>query len=306
MPINDPDWPRADQWLSPGDTAGGCDISVYGVPLSAGSLSGAQTGAAPAAVRDVLSRFSTYHNEQDADTRKLTAIDGGDWDLSDLDLNAAHDRIRELTSASPLGQTAAVFWGGDNSITRPIMQGTSAEWHRLFGLLTIDAHHDVRTLDNGPTNGTPVRGLLQDGLAGERISQVGIQPFANSQEYQDFAKHHSISVRTIHDIEVRGVEEVVKQELHHLSGRADWIYVDFDMDVLDVAYAPGSPGARPGGLTPRQLQHAAFVCGKNPKVIVADFVEVDPTRDPTGSTVLNMAATFLAFCAGVAARPLTT
>lgn len=306
MPIDDAAWPRADQWLVTGDPGDGCDISVYGVPTAAGSLSGSSAHLAPAAVRGVLERFSTFESVEDVDLRSLTAIDGGDWDLEGLELDPAHDRIRQLVGDSPLGGTAAVFWGGDNSITRPLMQGISPEWSRVFGLLTLDAHHDVRRLDNGPTNGTPVRGLLEDGLSGERIAQVGIQPFANSREYRDYAEHHSISIRTIRDIEKRGIEEVIRQELHRISGRSDWIYVDFDMDVLDVAFAPGCPGARPGGLTPRELSHAAFLCGKHPKVIVADFVEVDPSRDPTGITTLAMAHAFLSFCAGVAARPLTT
>lgn len=306
MPIDDANWPRADQWLTAGDPEQGCEISVYGVATSAGSLSGSSAHLAPEALRRTLERFSTYHSVEEVDLRSVTAIDGGDWDLADLSLEAAHDRIRELVAQSYLGTTAAVFWGGDNSITRPLMQGTSPEWNRVFGLLTLDAHHDVRSLDNGPTNGTPVRGLIEEGLSGERIAQVGIQPFANSHEYADYAEHHGVSIRTTRDIDKRGIEEVILRELHHISGRADWIYVDFDMDVLDVAYAPGCPGARPGGLTPRELSQAAFLCGKNPKVIVADFVEVDPTRDPSGITTLAMATAFLSFCAGVAARPLTT
>ncbi len=306
MPIEDANWPRADQWLAPGDPEDGCDISVYGVPTSVGSLSGSSAHLAPAAVRAVLPQFSTFESTEDIDLQKLTAVDGGDWDLEGLDLEATHDRIRQLVADSSLGTTAAVFWGGDNSITRPLMQGTSPEWNRVFGLLTLDAHHDVRSLDDGPTNGTPVRGLIEDGLSGERIAQVGIQPFSNSREYRDYAEHHGVSIRTTRDIDKRGIEEVVLKELHHIGGRADWIYVDFDMDVLDVAYAPGCPGARPGGLTPRELALAAYLCGRNPKVIVADFVEVDPSRDPTGITTMAMARTFLSFCAGVASRPLVT
>lgn len=306
MPIDDADWPRADQWLSPGDPDDGCDISVYGVPTSAGSVTGSDTHLAPAALRAALDRFSTFNSVEDIDVRDVTAIDGGDWDLADFELEETPDRIRELVRDSALGTTAAVFWGGDNSITRPLMQGTSSEWSRVFGLLTIGAHHDVRSLDNGPTNNTTVRGLIEAGLSGERIAQVGIQPFANSRADRDYAEHNGVSTRTTRDIEKRGVEEVVLKELHHISGRSDWIYVNFNMDVLDVAFAPGCPRARPGGFSPRELSHAAFVAGKHPKVIVADFVEVDPNQDPSGITVLAMANAFLSFAAGVAARPLAT
>jgi formiminoglutamase len=77
------------------------------------------------------------------------------------------------------------------------------------------------------------------------------------------------------------------------------------VDVLDVTFAPGCPGARPGGMSPRQLAAACRAAGAHPRVRAADFVEVDPARDPSGTTVLNLATAFLAFASGVASREVS-
>ena len=62
----------------------------------------------------------------------------------------------------------------------------------LCGLLTIDAHLDLRSLDGGLSNGNPVRALLADGLPGGQIVQVGLQSFANSAAYAEVAREAGI------------------------------------------------------------------------------------------------------------------
>jgi arginase family enzyme len=95
---------------------------------------------------------------------------------------------------------------------------------------------------------------------------------------------------------------VVTTALNDLAQRCRWIYVDVDLDVLDAAFAPGCSGARPGGMTPRQLAAACRAAGGHEAVRAVDFVEVDPDRDRDGVTVLNMANAFLAFVSGMAER----
>jgi arginase family enzyme len=170
------------------------------------------------------------------------------------------------------------------------------------GVLTFDAHHDVRTLDAGPRNGTPIRGLIEDGLPGSNVVQVGIHSFANSAVYRNYCDDVGIAVHTMEDVDRRGITAVVEGALARLSDRADRIYVDFDIDVLDRAFAPACPGSRPGGMYPRQLAAAARSCGIHPKVVAADFVEVDAARDRDALTVMQLATVFLAFASGLVAR----
>jgi arginase family enzyme len=80
------------------------------------------------------------------------------------------------------------------------------------------------------------------------------------------------------------------------------LYVDLDVDVVDRAFVPGCPGARPGGLLPGELLEAAVEAGRHPSVRAIDIVEVDATADPTGVTVDLAAMCLLSVAAGLAAR----
>jgi formimidoylglutamase len=228
--------------------------------------------------------------------------DRGDLDLSGLGMEDSQQEIAKSVGGMASAPTT-IFLGGDNAVSRPLIRAMAPAYD--LGVLVIDAHHDVRSLESGPTNGTPIRGLLEDGLAGDRVAQVGIHSFANSGEYRQFCEDEGIAVFTMETVEDWGVEETVNAAFDHLLKRCDRVYLDVDMDVLDLAYAPGCPGSRPGGMTPRQLSRAVRVAGRRPEVFAADFVEVDPSRDPGGVTVMNLANAFLSFCAGITQRPPT-
>jgi arginase family enzyme len=231
----------------------------------------------------------------------LAVTDLGDWAVDALDMHALGDAVADLARALDPAVPHA-FIGGDNAITRPLVRGSSQGELARVGLLTLDAHHDVRSLDNGPTNGTPIRGLIDDGLPGHNITQVGIHSFANSGAYRRYCEEQGVEVVTMATVDEVGAGWLVSTALDDLAERCDRIFVDVDMDVLDVAYAPGCPGARPGGMTPRQLAAACRAVGAHPAVGGVDFVEADPARDPSGITTMQVANAFLAFCSGVAQR----
>lgn len=302
MPIDDPSWPRADQWLSSDDPDP--HLMVVGVPTSAASLTPSAAHMTPAGLRRRLARFSTYQGEWGIDLRQLRVNDFGDFDVRDLDMylmpTAVEHSARQLPDV-PL----VLFLGGDNAVTRPLVKAQAGDGIKEVGLLTFDAHHDVRTLDPGPTNGSPVRGLVEDGLPGNHVIQVGIHSFANSFEYRRYCDRVGIGVRTVEDVEREGIQKVVHESLEILAQRCDRIYVDVDLDVLDRSVAPGCPGARPGGLSVRQLAAGVRAAAAHPKTGAMDFVEVDPERDPDGLTLDAAATVFLSAAAGLAQRVMT-
>ena len=311
--MDDPLWPRASAWLTEGATPDEDAplLAVLGLPLSQASISPSQAHTTPAAVRAALSRFST-----------LAALDGGGTadlagvrvaDLGDVDLDAmANDDAQMLLAgavAEAFGAPALdrapdllVLLGGDNAITRPAMSAAVADLGHA-GLLTLDAHHDVRGWHAGRTNGTPVRGLIEDGLPGANVVQVGLGMFTNSPAYRRFCDEQGITAVTAGDARRRGVGRCVAEELDRLSRFCDQIYVDLDVDVLDAAFVPGCPGARPGGLAPWELQDAAVAAGRHPAVIAVDIVEVDAQADVSGTTVDMAALCLLGAAAGLAQRP---
>lgn len=295
--IPDPLWPRADGWLA--SAAADPDFVVVGVPSSSASLRPSQAWRAPAAVRGALGRFSTFDGETGTDLSTVLVADLGDWPVDGLDMAVMPGEVERLAQELPAGPVRA-FFGGDNAITRPLVRSLGDLGDA--GVLTLDAHHDVRVTDSGPNSGSPIRGLIEDGLPDGRVIQVGIHSFANSSEYRAYCADHGIEVVTMATIDEVGVGWVVTTALNDLAQRCRWIHVDVDLDVLDSAFAPGCSGARPGGMTPRQLAAACRAAGAHDAVRAVDFVEVDPAQDRDGITVMNMANAFLAFVSGMAER----
>ena len=299
---DDPNWPRASTWLAGAtmeQTLG--TIAVVGAPVRLGSITPGRCDLAPAAVRAILRRFSCYDLESDVNLHQLAVRDLGDLDLAQATLEEAFAPLRDAVRQANQTAEAVVLLGGDNGVTRPGAHGIAASLERC-GVITFDAHFDLRDLTNGLSNGNPIRALLADGLPGQNIVQIGLQGFANSQAYAQVARDAGITVVTMNQVRARSIEAVVSEALDTLSQHVEVIYVDFDIDVLDRAFAPACPGARPGGLTPWELRRAAFLCGAHPKVRAIDLVEVDPTQDVADVTVFATGACLLSFAAGVVYR----
>ncbi len=256
---------------------------------------------APEAIRAALSRFTVWDFNGERDLREVGVDDAGDLMLAESSpeeaLEPLSQKVRELRS----GHDVVVILGGDNSVSRPGVHGT-APLDRC-GLITLDAHFDLRELDGGLTNGNPIRALLDDGLRGPLVSQIGIQSFANSPRHAEVAKEAGIHVVTRDSVAERGIEAVVTEELERLEPEVDAIYVDIDMDVLDRVFSPATPGSRPGGISPLELCRAAALCGAHPSVAAVDIVEVSPPDDLAGVTVMAAARVLLAFAAGLTTRP---
>ena len=290
----------------------GPTLVLVAVPMRLGSISGGRFDLAPQAIRGALDRF-VAHGPKEPDRLMELGVaieDPGPMDeVASMTPADAFDRIRRsiAVGTDDMGRVqadrAVVVLGGDNSITRPGVHAMTpdAAFDRV-GLLTLDAHHDLRPLEGGLTNGNPIRALLEDGLPGWNVVQVGINPMANSPTLAAAAEQARIEVITATEARERGTARVVADALERLARRVDAIYVDLDIDVLDRAFAPACPGARPGGLTPAEVQAAAELCGRHPKVRAIDVVEVDPERDVGGVTVLAAASFVLAFASGLAAR----
>jgi formiminoglutamase len=292
----DPNWPSAGEWIAGGHIAKTIGtLTILGAPVALGSITGGRCDLAPPAIRAALDRYSTYDVEFGRDLRALAVHDCGDLKIAGLRPEQAQEPIREAISKAVKHSAAVVVLGGDNSITYPAAK-------QATGLLTFDAHFDLRATDNGLSNGNPIRALLADGFPGGQIVQVGIQSFANSRAYAEVARQAGITFITLEQIRLRGIENVTAEALTQLSNSADFIYVDFDLDILDRTFAPAAPGSRPGGLAPWELRRAARLCGLHPRVHAIDLVEIDPTRDVADATSLAAAACLLSFASGLHQR----
>lgn len=280
----DPNWPRALHWLESGKSDS--QINIVGCPTNV-SITPGNCHLAPTAIRQALAKYSLHSYQLLVDLERAKVRDWGDE--ADLSL--------------PIAGSPTVILGGDNGVTlhgvRALAKATNTKIERI-GLITLDAHHDLRHLEGGDHNGNPVRRLLEDGLYGTNVVQIGIQSFANSSSYATVAEDNNIQVITNEMCHQQGASKVFQDALDLLAARVDHIYFDLDLDVMDRAFAPGCPGARPGGLTPWQVRQIARYAGLHPKVRVMDLVELDPSLDINDSTALTAAACLLEFVVGKA------
>lgn len=281
---SDPKWPRAGHLLR--TDLERSDIAVLGVPAHATSISPTNAHSTPAAVRTALLRYSTFSASADVDLGQLLVCDAGDIEAPDSDEGERRtsDAVHELHATAAL----SLLVGGDNSVTfagmRGLVEASGRDWSKV-GLITFDAHHDLR---DGVSNGSPVQRLIDAGLRGSNIVQIGIADFANSREYSMRARDHGITVIPRDALRERSPREIVadaEKQLRDLE-----LYVDVDMDVCDRSVVPGCPAAVPGGLSADELRQLVRAAAGLPNVRVMDFTEVDAQADTADQRTVRLVA----------------
>lgn len=290
MQVEDQLWPRAANWLKPGND--NCDIAVFGVPAHLTSISPTKANQTPQAIRAALTRYSL--NSANGDLAKLTALDFGD--VAEPDSPSGEARTRELTENAVASSKLAVALGGDNSITYAVASGALGPDDAL---ITLDAHHDIRT---GISNGSPVRRLIEEyGLKGKNIIQIGINDFSNSAEYAAKAKEYGITVISREMVARVGVEQSVAKALGAVA--ANRIHIDFDVDVCDRSFVPATPASAPGGISAFELRLFARLLCQDSRVRSIDITEIDASQDAEDQRTVRLGALLiLEAAAGVLAR----
>jgi formiminoglutamase len=295
----DPRWPRAGDWLAAGPGSGTPDLAVLGVPTFGTSLSKTGAYATPAAVRRALARLSTWCASRRVDVAELAPWDMGDVDEPDVPVEGEW-RVRQAARTGAVKSRLLIALGGDNSATYPVMAGAFDLALERAGLVTLDAHHDLR---EGRSNGTPVRDLVEAGLSAERVVQVGIADWANSKSYADEAAAIGITVVTRAEVARRGITDCMTEALETAAAAGGPVYVDLDLDVCDRSVAPACPASLPGGLSAVEVLQAAFLAGRDSRVRAVDITEVDATSDTDDQRTVRLAAMcVLEAAAGLALR----
>ena len=275
-------WQRANTLFKPNLKQ--ADIALLGFPVHKSSITPNSCHLAPKAIRSALARYSTYSASNDVDLRELKITDLGD--VTGADSSNGKKVIAKKVSGLLERYGLLIALGGDNSITYTVASGLFGDLSRV-GLITLDAHHDLR---DGNTNGSPVWRLIQAGLPGKNIVQIGISDFANSKEYSNRAKEAGIFVITRAQLRNKSIADAMKQAFAHLGRNVDQIYVDLDVDVCDRSVAPACVAATPGGISADELRQAAFLAGANYKVKAVDITEIDPKRDSKDERTVRLAA----------------
>jgi agmatinase len=290
-------WPVC---ITPEDLkAGDVDVAVIGAPLD---MSFGQRGTAfgPRALR-TADRYTpggplagtvlTHTHVMIKPFDVLKCVDYGDANVDPFDIEASHDeihkRVREIvdTGAFP------IILGGDHSLMRPDGMAMADVYGKgNVGIIHFDAHYDASDNHFGHniTHGTPVRRLIEDGhVDGRNFIQVGLRGWAPWEEDAEWMREKGIHSHYMAEVERDGFEVVMERAIKEATDGADYLYISFDIDSLDPAYAPGTGTPEPGGLTTREaFPMVRRLCAET-NVVGLELVEVAPGWDPGYTTALN-------------------
>jgi len=292
---HDENWPRANTLFTAGLNAS--DFALIGIPAHKSSLSPTSANLTPRAIREALARYSTFAGSTKTDLTKLAMVDLGD--VTDPDFADGEAKVAAAVENLLASHKLVMALGGDNSITYSVARGL---WRDLsnVGVITFDAHHDLR---DGQSNGSPIWRLIQAGLPGKNIVQIGISDFANSAAYSKRAEDNGITVIDRAMMRSQSIEKIVTDALAIAGANGREIYVDVDVDVCDRSVAPACPASIPGGITADELRNAVRLVTKDLRVRAIDITEIDAALDTPDQRTIRLAALLVLEAAtGVASR----
>ncbi len=271
----------------------GVDVALVGVPFDSGTSYRPGTRLGPREIRTQSSLIRPFnHFQQIGPFDHLTVIDAGDVDASPISLELAHQAIESRIGEVVAAGAVPLSVGGDHSISLPALRAV-ARAHGPLGLIQFDSHIDTWDEDFGSKlfHGSPFYyAVTEKAVDPRRFVQVGIRgPMYGADDFA-FQREHGISVLDIDEVGRLGVDGVVA-EIRSVVGRGP-VYVTFDIDVVDPAFAPGTGTPEVGGLTSREaLQLVRGLAGLS--IVGGDIVEVSPPFDGPGQITSVLAANLL-------------
>ena len=268
------------------ETLEGLDIGIVGVPFDGGVSNRPGTRHGPREIRNQSSQVRQFHPVTRVNPFDVcTVADVGDVIVDNLyDLEKAHAEIEEFFGYLHAAEVTPLTAGGDHSITYPILRALARE--EPVGLIQVDAHTDTWDVFKGSSvhHGAPFRRAVEDGLIDpQRTVQIGIRGPQDDTAGWDYAVEVGMRVIGMHEVARIGLDEVIAEAREVVGDRP--VYLSFDIDSLDPAFAPGTGTPEIGGLT--SLEAQTLLRGlQGLHFIGADLVEVCPPFDPSGMTAL--------------------
>ena len=265
--------------------AEGLDVAFVGVPLDIGASnrSGARLG--PRQIRDESRMIRPYNvATRAAPFESLQVADIGDVPINTFNLLKSIDIIEKFYTDKIVNHGAIpLTLGGDHTIALPILRAL-AKKHGPVGMVHIDAHADINDEMFGEkiAHGTPFRRAVEENLIdGNRVVQIGLRGTGYSAEEFDWSTQQGFRVVPAEECWYKSLTPLMAEVREKLGDGP--VYLSFDIDGIDPAFAPGTGTAEIGGLT--STQAIEIIRGmRGLDVVGGDLVEVSPPYDPFGNT----------------------
>jgi formiminoglutamase len=275
----DPQDPRLGDRVRPGPVeTGWANAVIVGCPQDEGvARNQGRVGAkaAPAEIRRALYRYPVT-----AEHAQVRLADAGDI-RPGASLEETHARLHAVVGSFLDQGLKVIVLGGGNDISYPDCSALAARVEPLL-VFNIDRHLDLRSAPQR-NSGTPYRLLLEEGrIAAGLFHEVGINSFANSQAYLEYAAAAGIQVHFLGDLRAAGVGTTIAAIVAQSPARG--IFWGFDLDVVRAVEAPGVSDPSPMGLSAREVCEIADVAARDPRTRLLEISEVNPTYDRDGIT----------------------
>lgn len=241
--------------------------TLLGIPLDVNSSYLRGPAEAPGKIREALfCEASNGWSESGIDIGAEAFADAGDLRLRNLpekineDFAEIEDAVAELLAKG----SQPILLGGDHSMTYPVLKAFAPR-HRNLTIIHFDAHPDLYDEFEGSrfSHACPFARIMEERLAA-RLIQVGIRTLNGHQ--RDQAEKFGVEI-----VQMRELPACERLKIY------EELYISFDVDVLDPAFAPGVSHREPGGMSVREaIAHLHAIEGK---VVGADLVEYNPRQD---------------------------
>ncbi|MEM8686153.1 MAG: agmatinase [Pseudomonadota bacterium] len=262
------------------------DIGIIGVPWDGGTTNRPGPRHGPRQIRDMSAMTRHKHHVfrfSPFDT--CNVADLGDTPSNPVDVEDGLGRIEAFYKDVVGRGITPLSAGGDHLVSLPILRAVGEK--APVGMIHFDAHTDLYDgyFDGFKfTHGTPFRRAIEEGvLDPKKTIQIGLRGSAYDFVDREYGEKMGVRLMDMEEAAALGPEAVMK-EARALVGDAP-IYVSFDIDCIDPAFAPGTGTPEVGGFTTREAQ--ALLRGlRGLNIMGADVVEVSPPFDPSGYTAL--------------------
>jgi agmatinase len=288
----------------------GVDVAIVGAPIdeTVSNRPGARFGPRAIRLADAGGGPHRPHMELGVDAfEALTVVDYGDAEVIPADARRSHEALRRRVGEICAAGAVPIVLGGDHSIAHPDVGAVAAHLKPAdLGLVHFDAHADNAPELYGVTlsHGTPMRLLVEEGsLRGDHILQVGLRGYWPDPEDFEWAREQGFRWHLMEEVIERGMDAVMDDVVREAHGW-EHVFLSFDIDVCDPAFAPGTGNPEPGGMTAREALHAVRRLAWEVGFVGMEVVEVSPPYDHADLTASLANRIVLEALSGLALRRL--
>ena len=278
--------------LPPADDPADLDVAFIGVPLDIGTSLRAGTRFGPRSIRNESVMIRPYNMATGAAPfDALQVADLGDVPINTYNLLASVQIIQAHYERLLPHRVVPLTLGGDHTITLPILRALVKK-HGPVGLIHVDAHTDTNDDMFGEkiAHGTTFRRAVEEGLLDcRRVVQIGQRAQGYTSGDFQWGVDQGFRLFTAEQCWHRSLAPLMDEVRQIVAGGP--VYLSFDIDGIDPAWAPGTGTPEVGGLTSIQALEIVRGC-RGLELIGGDLVEVSPPYDQSGNTA-QLAANLL-------------